>query len=137
MQVEAELTELDPEERSDYLQSLGVSEGGLGSLVRATYNLLGLRTYFTSGEKVGNLLTVNPNCFIPSYIDLNNKRRLYLDHLYFNSSKPHILGLFCYFLLFTTAVFLQLLSSVVHVGPSTANDPVLTNLVCCLYLIPL
>jgi len=54
--VEAELTELDPEERTDYLQSLGVSEGGLGSLVRATYNLLGLRTYFTSGEKVGNLL---------------------------------------------------------------------------------
>ena len=64
MQVEAELTELDPEERLDYLQPLGVSEGGLGSLVRATYNLLGLRTYFTSGEKVGNLLTVHPNCII-------------------------------------------------------------------------
>lgn len=58
--MEAELTELDPEERSDYLQSLGVSEGGLGSLVRATYNLLGLRTYFTSGEKVGNLLAPCP-----------------------------------------------------------------------------
>lgn len=52
VQVEAELTELDPEERLDYLKSIGVSEGGLGSLVRATYNLLGLRTYFTSGEKV-------------------------------------------------------------------------------------
>lgn len=73
MQVEAELTELDPEERSDYLQSLGVSEGGLGSLVRATYNLLGLRTYFTSGEKVENLLAVNPNCISPSSTDLNNK----------------------------------------------------------------
>ncbi|KAG0577979.1 hypothetical protein M758_5G189100 [Ceratodon purpureus] len=57
-QVEAELTELDPEERSDYLQSLGVSEGGLGSLVRATYNLLGLRTYFTSGEKETRAWTI-------------------------------------------------------------------------------
>ena len=46
------MTELDPEERVDYLQSLGVSEGGLGSLVRATYNLLGLRAYFTFGENV-------------------------------------------------------------------------------------
>lgn len=63
-QVEAELTELDPEERSDYLQSLGVNEGGLGSLVRATYNLLGLRTYFTSGEKVRNLAAF-PNCLTP------------------------------------------------------------------------
>ncbi|KAH7447758.1 hypothetical protein KP509_01G119900 [Ceratopteris richardii] len=51
-QVEAELTELDPTERVDFLKHLGVPEGGLGSLVRATYNLLGLRTYFTSGEKV-------------------------------------------------------------------------------------
>lgn len=62
MQVEAELTELDPEERNDYLQSLGVNEGGLGSLVRATYNLLGLRTYFTSGEKVLNF-TMCYRCF--------------------------------------------------------------------------
>jgi obg-like ATPase 1 len=51
-QVEAELTELDAAEREEYLKSLGVSGGGLGSLVRSTYNLLGLRTYFTSGEKV-------------------------------------------------------------------------------------
>ncbi len=50
--MEAELTELDAAEREEYLKSLGVSEGGLGSLVRSTYNLLGLRTYFTSGEKV-------------------------------------------------------------------------------------
>ncbi|CAA0841157.1 GTP-binding protein-related [Striga hermonthica] len=50
-QVEAELTELPPEERIEYLTSLGVSKSGLGNLIRATYNLLGLRTYFTSGEK--------------------------------------------------------------------------------------
>ncbi|KZV29959.1 GTP-binding protein [Dorcoceras hygrometricum] len=51
-QVEAELTELPPEERIEYLKSLGVDESGLGNLIRATYSLLGLRTYFTSGEKV-------------------------------------------------------------------------------------
>lgn len=52
LQVEAELTELATEERKEYLNSLGVSESGLGNLIRATYSLLGLRTYFTSGEKV-------------------------------------------------------------------------------------
>ena len=48
-QVEAELKELDPEEAAEYLQSLGVEEAGLGSLIRATYRQLGLQTYFTSG----------------------------------------------------------------------------------------
>ncbi|KAH9560205.1 hypothetical protein CY35_06G094800 [Sphagnum magellanicum] len=57
-QVEAELTELDAAEREEYLKSLGVSEGGLGSLVRSTYNLLGLRTYFTSGEKETRAWTI-------------------------------------------------------------------------------
>ncbi len=50
-QVEAELIELGAEERLDYLEGLGVSEGGLKSLIKATYRLLGLRTYFTTGEK--------------------------------------------------------------------------------------
>ncbi len=50
-QVEAELIELGDDERQDYLQGLGVEEGGLQSLIRATYRLLGLRTYFTTGEK--------------------------------------------------------------------------------------
>ena len=50
-QVEAELVELGEQERADYLEGLGVSEGGLHSLIKATYRLLGLRTYFTTGEK--------------------------------------------------------------------------------------
>ncbi|XP_059661834.1 uncharacterized protein LOC132307947 [Cornus florida] len=57
-QVEAELTELPTEERTEYLKSLGVSEGGLGNLIRATYGLLGLRTYFTSGEKESKAWTI-------------------------------------------------------------------------------
>ncbi|GJY40888.1 ribosome-binding ATPase YchF [Tanacetum coccineum] len=50
-QVESELTELPTEERAEFLTSLGVDESGHGNLIRATYNLLGLRTYFTSEKK--------------------------------------------------------------------------------------
>ena len=50
-QVESELSDLGDSEQMDYLESLGVNEGGLKSLIRATYRLLGLRTYFTTGEK--------------------------------------------------------------------------------------
>ncbi|MEN9222296.1 MAG: redox-regulated ATPase YchF [Thermostichus sp. BF3_bins_97] len=57
-QVESELLELPPEERQDYLDSLGVKEGGLKSLIRATYELLGLRTYFTSGPKETRAWTI-------------------------------------------------------------------------------
>ncbi|MGV2390964.1 MAG UNVERIFIED_CONTAM: hypothetical protein LVR29_30620 [Microcystis novacekii LVE1205-3] len=41
-QVESELVELSEEERKDFLGSLGVEEGGLKSLIKATYELLGL-----------------------------------------------------------------------------------------------
>lgn len=57
-QVESELTELPRDERIEYLKSLGVSESGLGNLIRETYNLLGLRTYFTSGEKETKAWTI-------------------------------------------------------------------------------
>lgn len=57
-QVESELTELTSEERTEYLKSLGVNESGLGNLIRATYSLLGLRTYFTSGEKETKAWTI-------------------------------------------------------------------------------
>lgn len=50
-QVESELVALDAGDRVDFLESLGVTEeeSGLRALVRASYKLLGLRTYFTSG----------------------------------------------------------------------------------------
>jgi hypothetical protein len=50
-QIEAELAALSPEERQDYLVSLGVSESGLERMIQATYRLLGLLTFFTAGEK--------------------------------------------------------------------------------------
>ncbi|BAQ61096.1 GTP-binding and nucleic acid-binding protein YchF [Geminocystis sp. NIES-3708] len=49
-QVESELVDLSPEDKAEFLQSLGVTEGGLQSLIKATYELLGLRTYLTTGE---------------------------------------------------------------------------------------
>jgi hypothetical protein len=58
-QVEAELVELSPEERLDYLASLGVTEGGLQSLIQATYDLLGLRTFFTTGPKETRAWTIH------------------------------------------------------------------------------
>lgn len=49
--VEAEIAELDDEDREMFLADLGLEEPGLGVLARATYGLLGLQTYFTAGEK--------------------------------------------------------------------------------------
>jgi GTP-binding protein YchF len=57
-QVESELVELAAEERLDFLQSLGVEEGGLQSLITATYELLGLRTYLTTGPQETRAWTI-------------------------------------------------------------------------------
>ena len=64
-QVESELVELPEEERADFLESLGVKEGGLKSLIRATYELLGLRTYFTSGPKETRAWTIIAGMLAP------------------------------------------------------------------------
>jgi GTP-binding protein YchF len=50
-QIEAELSALDAEERASYLESLGVEDSGVNKLIRAAFDLLGLKTYFTAGEK--------------------------------------------------------------------------------------
>jgi len=50
-QIESELAELPEAEARDYLAHLGVEESGVGSLIRAAYHLLGLRTFFTASEK--------------------------------------------------------------------------------------
>jgi len=50
-QIEAELAELPLEERMSYLESLGITDSGVNTLIRAAFDLLGLKTYFTAGEK--------------------------------------------------------------------------------------
>jgi ribosome-binding ATPase len=64
-QVEAELVELPESDKADFLASLGVEEGGLKSLIRATYMLLGLRTYFTCGPKETRAWTINAGMSAP------------------------------------------------------------------------
>jgi GTP-binding protein YchF len=49
--IESELSELPPEDRADFLASLGLDEPGLHKLIREGYRLLGLQVYFTAGEK--------------------------------------------------------------------------------------
>lgn len=48
--LEEELSSLSPEEASEYLKELGVDGSGVSELIRATYDLLGLASYFTAGE---------------------------------------------------------------------------------------
>jgi GTP-binding protein YchF len=57
--IEAELAELPEAEAAEYLESLGVKESGVGTLIRAIYHLLGLRTYFTAGEKEARAWTIH------------------------------------------------------------------------------
>jgi ribosome-binding ATPase len=51
VQLEAEAAQLDREERAEMLGELGLGEGALPRFVRTAYHLLGLRTFFTTGDK--------------------------------------------------------------------------------------
>ncbi len=64
-QVESELVELPEEDKAEFLESLGVTEGGLKTLIRATYELLGLRTYFTCGPKETRAWTIKAGMLAP------------------------------------------------------------------------
>lgn len=64
-QVEAELIELPEEDRQEFLESLGAKEGGLQSLIRATYDILGLQTYFTVGPKEARAWTITKGMKAP------------------------------------------------------------------------
>jgi len=48
--LEAEIAELEPEEKKEFLEELGIPESGLDRLIRASYALLGLISFLTSGE---------------------------------------------------------------------------------------
>ena len=49
--IEEELSSFDNEEKQAFLNELGIEESGLDKLIKASYSLLGLKTYFTAGEK--------------------------------------------------------------------------------------
>ena len=58
-EIEAEICELNTEEKKEFLLEMGQSESGLDRLIKAGYNLLGLQTYFTAGEKEVKAWTIN------------------------------------------------------------------------------
>src|SRR5699024_1387895 len=49
--IEEEISELDADEKEMFLEELGIAESGLDKLIKASYHLLGLGTYFTAGEQ--------------------------------------------------------------------------------------
>ena len=58
-QIESELVDLPEAEAQEYLTGLGVKSSGVGSLIRAVYHLLGLRTYLTTGEQETRAWTIS------------------------------------------------------------------------------
>ncbi len=63
--IEQELSELDVIDEAMFLEEMGLKESGLNRLIRAGYNLLGLLTFFTAGEKEVRAWTVNKDSNAP------------------------------------------------------------------------
>lgn len=57
--IEEELSEMEPEEKAEFLEDLGLKESGLDTIIRSGYHILGLQTYFTAGEKEVRAWTIN------------------------------------------------------------------------------
>ena len=57
--IESELAELPPEDRADFLATLGLESAGLDRLIKAGFSLLGLQTYFTAGEQEVRAWTIH------------------------------------------------------------------------------
>ena len=64
-EAEAQIAELDPEERSEFLADLGLDVSGLDKLIHAAYRLLGLLTFFTAGPKESRAWTVRAGSTAP------------------------------------------------------------------------
>ncbi|MCF6324911.1 MAG: redox-regulated ATPase YchF [Gammaproteobacteria bacterium] len=63
--IEAEIAELSEEEKGEFMADLGLEEPGLDRVIRAGYELLGLQTYFTAGEKEVRAWTVKIGATAP------------------------------------------------------------------------
>ncbi len=64
-QIEAEISQLDNDERAEFLETLGLEEPGLNRLIHSGYTLLGLRTYFTVGPKEARAWTIHAGFTAP------------------------------------------------------------------------
>jgi GTP-binding protein YchF len=64
--IEAELADLPPDDRAEFLASLGLESAGLDRLIRAGYHLMGLQTYFTAGEQEVRAWTIHQGDTAPA-----------------------------------------------------------------------
>ncbi|MCH9755933.1 MAG: redox-regulated ATPase YchF [Gammaproteobacteria bacterium] len=65
LETEATLSELDDEERAEFMADLGLEEPGLHQVIRAAYALLGLETYFTAGVREVRAWTIHKGATAP------------------------------------------------------------------------
>ena len=63
--IEEEISELDDEEKAEYLETLGITESGLDKLIKASYDLLGLMSFLTAGEKETRAWTIKKGTKAP------------------------------------------------------------------------
>ena len=63
--IEADLASMEPEDRKEFMDSLGITEPGLNRVIRAGYKLLGLQTFFTAGPKEVRAWTVKVGATAP------------------------------------------------------------------------
>jgi ribosome-binding ATPase len=64
-ELEAQIAQLPPEEREDFLKEMGLEEPGLNALIRAGYKLLNLETFFTAGPKEARAWTIRRGARAP------------------------------------------------------------------------
>ncbi len=64
-QLEEEISELDDDEKSEFLEELGISESGLDKLIKASYDILGLLSFLTAGEDESRAWTIKKGTKAP------------------------------------------------------------------------
>ena len=64
-EIEQEIAELDDEEKADFFADLGITKSGLEKLIEASYSLLGLMSFLTTGEDETRAWTIPMNCKAP------------------------------------------------------------------------
>jgi ribosome-binding ATPase YchF (GTP1/OBG family) len=65
VQIESEAAQLTGSDRTEMLEALGLGEGALPRMIRSAYHLLGLRTFFTTGEKESRAWTFKAGAKAP------------------------------------------------------------------------
>ncbi|MBW3566059.1 MAG: redox-regulated ATPase YchF [Acidobacteria bacterium] len=64
-EIESQIAQLEPEERREFLNDLGLEEPGLNALIRAAYEILSLQTFFTAGPKEARAWTIRKGTRAP------------------------------------------------------------------------